>query len=1456
MIKKIFIGIFTVSCLIYSSYAQDFIQNEKKEIVQKRTQTSKLFINNNNTATLIATAGIPMHYLVNGELEDINTEVKTNINKNAIDYPFAVTKNSVKTYFSNKYEQGIRLSFEKENLFILKHISLSNKLNSKSEIISGNLDNVNVKSNNYIVANVFESIDFVYKQGNNGFKTGYIIKEKNAISNLINSGSEILFSETITLPEGWTIKTTNSREYTKYRKLITGISIFDNNNIERLKYHQPKYFDNKKEKRNTLYGNYKISKNDSDVTISIVVPSSWFEKNALTYPVVIDPAVEYNPQNAANWTGRVYSDDVKVGGTIRTGSWDASTTVSGWAKFDISEINDNVTITNVQLKLYENSDYAAQLVVDIVALSNDPVDRSGTNLFSDISSGSVYATESTYDDGVAWYTTDLGTTADSDVESALSDDWFAIGLKPTSWDNNDDYVNFHGYSDANAPILEVTFTVPACATISYPNNGATEITTEPIIIWEKVDEADGYKVYLGTDNPPTNIENGTTTKSTGYYVSSALTTNTLHYIKIVPYNEAGDASSCSAISFTTIDPTNYTSWTGATSSDWSVSGNWDNGVPDDTKSIIIPVVDPGDNQPTISSNASVNNVTLETGGVLNVSDGVTFSIYGEWNNYFGTLRGNTAILEFKGAGTGLSAYSTPAYEIDGLETSGSATLDPLTGSGDYRGGIAVTKDYLYVTGDAGTVRMSSSDLTGLTTMTDERNGLFSDLLTGKLYTLWDTNTSSDPECKCDDNATGAADSEDCLETFNFNAIRELNADLSTSSTIIPLVDIDGNSTSIECKGGQKYITATSTTWTYRTGIFPGYGFLLIFADNESGDERMYSIDIQSGEVDSLGSKNITPELEVSEGYANWGFGEFDGDDFYCIYKMKDSEKLRRVNLTTMVTTDYIDFSGTDGLGYMSSITFSPWNSRWYYYVEGPTEFDNTVAAGDEVAGYAEGANKITINKGLPEVLTNVIINKTASTDVLTLSSPLTLRDLTITQGDLDVSTSNHTLSMKGDLSIAANGTLTNRDANIQFTGLSDQSVAGSSLSFYNSTIDKATGVLTLSNNLTVTNQLNLTNGIISTGSNTLSITSSVAAAISGGSSNSFVYGNLKRSIASNTDTYAFYIGDGTASTDYYRFDFNNNNLAGVTDLLTKVSGITESGNNIDANITANEGAGNGYSNVLGDAIWEITPTGTASGGSYGVNLYFGDLSSELADNFFGVLKRNSGSTTYADWDSFSGSTTKPADDAIGRTVAGEYSQRTGFTSFSEFAVGETSFSLPIELVNFYGKYIEQGIKLFWTTASEINNDKYYIERSFDGLNFHVFATVSGAGNSSKIIDYNYLDTTRFHTPVYYKLKQVDYDGSHSYSDIISFNRKVNRFEDVNIYINQASNELCISSNNEISISKVSIYDYTGKLLYAKVLPSDNFIKNSNIEIPSLNIGLYLISLKSTNGLQTIKYVVF
>ncbi|MCB0642549.1 MAG: hypothetical protein KDC44_12960, partial [Phaeodactylibacter sp.] len=96
-------------------------------------------------------------------------------------------------------------------------------------------------------------------------------------------------------------------------------------------------------------------------------------------------------------------------------------------------------------------------------------------------------------------------------------------------------------------------------------------------------------------------------------------------------------------------------------------------------------------------------------------------------------------------------------------------------------------------------------------------------------------------------------------------------------------------------------------------------------------------------------------------------------------------------------------------------------------------------------------------------------------------------------------------------------------------------------------------------------------------------------------------------------------------------------------------------------------------------------------------------------------------------------------------------------------------AVPVELRSFTGQTLEEGVLLKWITETETDNDFFSLERSFDGQSFTPISILAGAGTSLTPIEYAFLDREVLElgqNTVYYRLKQTDFDGAESFSEII------------------------------------------------------------------------------------------
>ena len=175
-------------------------------------------------------------------------------------------------------------------------------------------------------------------------------------------------------------------------------------------------------------------------------------------------------------------------------------------------------------------------------------------------------------------------------------------------------------------------------------------------------------------------------------------------------------------------------------------------------------------------------------------------------------------------------------------------------------------------------------------------------------------------------------------------------------------------------------------------------------------------------------------------------------------------------------------------------------------------------------------------------------------------------------------------------------------------------------------------------------------------------------------------------------------------------------------------------------------------------------------------------------------------------------------------------------------------ALAINLTNFYGKNVNnQYAVLNWTTTGEINNDHFDIERSSVNSDYKTIGTIKGNGTTSVAHDYSFTDTNPFDGENFYRLKQVDINGSTTYSKIVPvmFNFRI-----IEIYPNPAQKQIYIRNNINFSNGndlKIELIDLDGKILYRQT-SSSNSASIITVNIPA-NIanGIYFIIVANSNG---------
>ncbi|HND83209.1 MAG TPA: T9SS type A sorting domain-containing protein, partial [Chitinophagales bacterium] len=191
-------------------------------------------------------------------------------------------------------------------------------------------------------------------------------------------------------------------------------------------------------------------------------------------------------------------------------------------------------------------------------------------------------------------------------------------------------------------------------------------------------------------------------------------------------------------------------------------------------------------------------------------------------------------------------------------------------------------------------------------------------------------------------------------------------------------------------------------------------------------------------------------------------------------------------------------------------------------------------------------------------------------------------------------------------------------------------------------------------------------------------------------------------------------------------------------------------------------------------------------------------------------------------------------------------------SFSTFYVHPQTFpfaALPVELTSFIGW--NEGIvnRLKWTTASEINTDRFEIEKSLDNSSWSLIGSKEAAGNSNQSLNYDFTDNEPIVGNNYYRLKILDNDGTFKFSNIINIpisEAVINGFS--RIYPNPTGGQLNVELQATTAYeTKITTYDVVGKKVQEKNISLVKGLNSLLFDFSDLAKGTYLLQFTDSKG---------
>ncbi|WP_426492980.1 T9SS type A sorting domain-containing protein [Hymenobacter sp. 102] len=488
----------------------------------------------------------------------------------------------------------------------------------------------------------------------------------------------------------------------------------------------------------------------------------------------------------------------------------------------------------------------------------------------------------------------------------------------------------------------------------------------------------------------------------------------------------------------------------------------------------------------------------------------------------------------------------------------------------------------------------------------------------------------------------------------------------------------------------------------------------------------------------------------------------------------------------------------------------------------------------------------------------------AGTANLTILNDLTVTGATVNLNVVGTGTTAGT-SIGGNVFINSNATPTAgalsfapaNASNVIFNGTAAQSVGGigsgsgsGTLSFgnnarlvVNNTSGTTTGV-TLLKPLTVAAGLTLTDGVLTTlpvggVSNALTVpynvTSSTDALVTGGSSSSFVSGPLTRSTstaATGRPNIVYPLGSVRAGALAYRpITFSPNQPSANTYTVQQVEG---------APTNRTFPSDNSIRRVSRIRYYTLTPGSGATFNNATITLTFGPDDQVDNGNFLRVAQGVG--TTWANLfgnASFT-STTPPF-------FSGSIQSSQPFSTGGDFVLASTQLSqdpgnnpLPVTLTRFSATAKPTSVLLTWATAAELHNAYFEVQRSTDGQSFSTLGRVQGAGTTSTGATYHYSDSKPLTTQTYYRLRQVDVDGTSSFSSVVTVSGKLA----ASFYPNPSNAFITLPGTTQTV--QYRLYTTTGKILLAGSAQG-----GSTLDIQRVPAGIYFLEI-STNGQHNVQ----
>lgn len=448
---------------------------------------------------------------------------------------------------------------------------------------------------------------------------------------------------------------------------------------------------------------------------------------------------------------------------------------------------------------------------------------------------------------------------------------------------------------------------------------------------------------------------------------------------------------------------------------------------------------------------------------------------------------------------------------------------------------------------------------------------------------------------------------------------------------------------------------------------------------------------------------------------------------------------------------------------------------------------------------------------------------------------------TIVLADGSVTLSNNATYEHGNDLLQNNGSWTATSGSLDlFLNTGNNTISGSvAPSFYNVNFNNGAGnvmAITNTQGIQVTNQVQFNNGITTTVRNNTSTGAlhfAAGATYTGVNSDArHVNGYVSKE---GTTAFTFPVGSGTdlrtlsisapaATAELSAAWFAGN--PGTT--IDPSDGSTHSITSVAAPLQSISQAG----------FWDWIPV---SGSDDGLTI---TVSIPNVGSFGNTTDLRLAGWNGAQWIDLSGSATANGN-TEGSPLSGTIPAGINITAIG---VGSTGTPLPVTFSTFEVQTAGCRVNINWSTAQEVNNDHFQVERSTDGRSFNVIGKVQSAGSSTEQKDYSCIDAHPLSGINYYRVAQIDADGGRSTTAIKAL--RVDCGNDaIRVYPTVTEGTVYVAMPAGYEQAKIMVIDINGRQVRATI-PKEGLVRI--VQLSSLAAGTYLLKIEHDNRLETFK----